>query len=46
MEDKKETKESRETPEFRQESLQGKQALDIVAQERQALKAPINTTKL
>jgi hypothetical protein len=39
MEDKKEAKESRETPEFRQESLSGKQALDIVAQERQALKA-------
>ena len=39
MEEKKEAKESRETPEFRQESLSGKQSLDIVAQERQALKA-------
>ncbi|HEY9702274.1 MAG TPA: hypothetical protein V6C58_07495 [Allocoleopsis sp.] len=38
MEDKKEAKEGRETPELRQESFSGKQALDIVAQERQALK--------
>jgi hypothetical protein len=35
---KKEAKESRETPEFRQESFSGKQSLDIVDQERQALK--------
>jgi hypothetical protein len=38
MEDKKDVKESRETPEFRQESFSGKQGLDIVAQERQGLK--------
>jgi hypothetical protein len=34
----KEAKESREIPEFRQENFSGKQGLDIVAQERQALK--------
>ena len=39
IEDKKEAKEGRETPELRQESFSGKQSLDIVAQERQALKA-------
>lgn len=38
MEDKKKAKESREIPEFRQESFSGKQELDIVPQKRQDLK--------